>query len=196
MLALRSVTYFNSSDNPSTATRTVSYQADDGAAANHASNVVTASVTVTAVNDAPVLNAAAGSLGYTENQAATAIDALLTVTDADSASLAGATVSISGNFSPGQDVLGFTGQNGITGSYNSATGVLTLNGTSSVANYQAALRSVSYFNSSDNSSTAARTISYQADDGAAAEPCQRCRHGHRSGHDAGNRGVRPRREHR
>ena len=33
------------------------------------------------------------------------------------------TVSITGNFASGQDVLGFTTQNGITGSYNAATGV-------------------------------------------------------------------------
>src|SRR5213075_2124861 len=97
--------------------------------------------------------------------AATAIDAVLTATDADSANLTGATVSITANFATGQDVLGFTTQNGITGSYNSATGVLTLSGSSSVANYQTALRSVTYFNSSDNPSGATRTISYQVDDG-------------------------------
>jgi len=116
---------------------------------------------------APVLDAAGGSLSYTENQAATAIDTVLTASDADSAILVSATVSISGNFAAGEDVLGFTDQNGITGSYNSDTGVLNLSGASSVANYQAALRSVTYFNSSDNPSTASRTISYQVDDGAA-----------------------------
>ena len=126
--ALDSVTYFNSSDNPSGATRTISYQVDDGQSVNHASNIVTSTVTVTPVNDAPVLNAHGGSLSYTENQAATAIDTALTVSDVDSANLAGATVSITGNFASGQDVLGFTSQNGITGSYNSATGVLTLSG--------------------------------------------------------------------
>jgi VCBS repeat-containing protein len=119
-------------------------------------------------NQAPVLNAADGSLSYTENQAATAIDTVLTASDADSADLVSATVSITANFAAGQDVLGFTNQNGITGSYNSATGVLSLSGASSVASYQAALRSVTYFNSSDNPSTATRTISYQVDDGAAA----------------------------
>jgi VCBS repeat-containing protein len=119
-------------------------------------------------NLAPVLDAAGGSLSYTENQAATAIDTVLTASDADSANLTSATVTISGNFAAGEDVLGFTDQNGITGSYNGATGVLTLSGESSVANYQTALRSVTYFNSSDNPSTATRTISYQVDDGAAA----------------------------
>ncbi|CDX46534.1 Outer membrane adhesin like proteiin (modular protein) [Mesorhizobium sp. ORS 3359] len=115
-----------------------------------------------------MLNANGGSLSYTENQAATAIDTALTASDVDSANLTGATVSISANFVSGQDVLGFTNQNGITGSYNAATGVLTLSGTATVAQYQAALESVTYFNSSDNPSGATRTISYQVDDGQAA----------------------------
>ena len=166
--ALRSVTYADSSDNPSGLTRTVSYQVDDGSASNHASNVVTSTVSVTPVNDAPVLNANGGSLSYTENQAATAIDGALTVSDADSATLTGATVSITTNFASGEDVLGFTNQNGITGSYNSGTGVLTLSGSSSVANYQAALRSVTYADSSDNPSGLTRTVSYQVDDGSAS----------------------------
>ncbi|MCE6981523.1 type I secretion C-terminal target domain-containing protein, partial [Pseudomonas frederiksbergensis] len=124
-------------------------------------------VHITGTNDAPVMTAG-GSLSYTENQAATAINSTLTVTDVDSSNLTGATVSITGNFAAGQDVLAFTNQNGITGSYNAGTGVLTLTGAATVAQYQAALRSVTYFNSSDNPTTAARTISFQVDDGAAA----------------------------
>ncbi|PPQ16966.1 hypothetical protein CV770_23205, partial [Bradyrhizobium sp. AC87j1] len=131
-----------------------------------ASGIVT--VTITGSNDAPVLNANGGSMSYTEGQAATAIDTALLVSDLDSTNLTGATVSITGNFVSGQDVLGFTNQNGITGSYNASTGVLTLTGSSSVANYQAALRSVTYLNSGDNPSGATRTISYQVDDGQPA----------------------------
>src|SRR5204863_66509 len=127
-----------------------------------------ATVSVTAVNDAPVVAANDGSLSYTENQTASAIDTALTLSDVDSTTLSGATVSITANFASGQDVLGFTNQNGITGSYNAATGLLPLSGTASVANYQAALRSVTYFNGSDDPSVASRTVSYQVDDGAAA----------------------------
>ncbi|WP_223462618.1 beta strand repeat-containing protein, partial [Pseudomonas sp. A-R-26] len=118
-------------------------------------------------NDTPVMTAG-GSLSYTENQAATTINSALTITDVDSSNLTGATVSITSNFATGQDVLAFTNQNGITGSYNAGTGVLTLTGAATVAQYQTALRSVTYSNSSDNPSTTARTISFQVDDGAAA----------------------------
>ena len=123
-----------------------------------------APITVNAVNDAPLLNAQGGTLTYTVNHAATAIDPALTVSDVDSTSLTGATVSITANFQSGQDVLGFTNQSGITGAYDAPNGVLTLSGAATVAQYQAALDSVTYFNSNGNPSSATRTISYQVDD--------------------------------
>ncbi len=51
--ALRSVTYSNGSDAPSTAARTVAFQVNDGTAL---SNTATRAINVTAVNDAPVAN--------------------------------------------------------------------------------------------------------------------------------------------
>jgi hypothetical protein len=128
----------------------------------------TIAITVAAVKDAPVIaQPNSPTMAYVENQPATSIDAVLTLSDVDSATLSGATVTISANFHFGQDVLSFTDQNGIVGSYDSETGVLTLSGTASVADYQAALRSVAYANTSDNPSADARTISYQVDDGSA-----------------------------
>ncbi|ODM73348.1 cadherin domain-containing protein [Bradyrhizobium elkanii] len=159
--ALASVTYQNTSDNPSGLARTVTIIANDGTAT---STPVTGTINVTPVNDPPVTTAG-GTLNYTENQAATVIDASVNVTDIDSANLTGATVQITGGFVAGQDVLGFAGQIGISGSYNSATGVLTLTGSSSVANYKAALDSITYFNSSDNPSGADRTVSFTVTDG-------------------------------
>ncbi len=125
----------------------------------------TVNITVTAPNSAPVVTTTAGNLAYTENAAATAIDPGLTVTDSDNANLTGATVAITANFVSGEDVLAFVNQLGITGSFNSGTGVLTLSGTTTVANYQTALRSVTYANSSDNPSTAIRTVTFTANDG-------------------------------
>src|SRR5205814_989044 len=66
----------------------------------------------------------------------------------------------------GQDVLGFTSQSGISGSFNAATGTLTLTGSASVANYQAALRSVTYVNTSDNPSTGTRRVTFTVNDGS------------------------------
>jgi Ca2+-binding RTX toxin-like protein len=161
--ALRSITYTNTSNNPSLTPRTVSFIVNDGTAN---STAVTRNINITAVNDAPVATATNSALTYTENTI-TAIDSSITVSDFDSANLSSATVSISSGFASGQDTLAFTNQNEITGSYNSITGVLTLTGSSSVANYQTALRSITYTNSSDNPTLTPRTISFIVNDGTA-----------------------------
>ncbi|MEH2263534.1 beta strand repeat-containing protein [Nostoc sp.] len=159
--ALRSITYTNSSDNPDTTLRTVSFIVNDGTAS---STALTRNINVTAVNDVPVTTGTNAALTYTE-KATTVIDSGITVNDVDSPNLVSASVSISSGFVSAQDVLAFTNQNGITGNYNSNTGVLTLTGSSSLANYQTALRSISYTNSSDNPSTTTRTVSFIVNDG-------------------------------
>ncbi|MEO8359843.1 MAG: Ig-like domain-containing protein [Vicinamibacteria bacterium] len=160
--ALQAVKYSNTSDNPSTTSRTVSFVVNDGSAN---SNTVTSTVSVTSVNDAPVLTAGA-TLNYTENQAATVIDSTVTVADPDSATIASATVQITGSCTNPQDVLSFSTQNGIAGVYTAASCLMTLSGSSSVANYQTALRTVTYSNTSDNPTTSTRTITWRVNDGA------------------------------
>jgi hypothetical protein len=164
--ALRSVRYRNTNvDQPSTATRTVSFQVSDGDAS--AAAAVSSSVTVAAVDDAPALTAGGAAASFTEGDAsAVAIDAGLTAADVDDANLESATVSLVGGFEASEDELRFTDQSGIAGSYDDATGVLTLTGSASVADYQAALRSVGYLNGNgDDPSTAQRTVRFQASDG-------------------------------
>ena len=112
---------------------------------------------------------AGGTLGYAEGNGAVAIAPALEAVDVDSASLQGAVVQFTANFNSGEDELAFTDQNGITGSYDSGTGVLTLSGSASVANYQAALRSVTYENSSDTPSTLTRTVSFQDTDSSSSD---------------------------
>ncbi|MFT3736518.1 MAG: DUF4347 domain-containing protein [Rhodocyclaceae bacterium] len=114
---------------------------------------------------APVIAVNNAALAYTEN-ATTALDGALTVTDADSTNLTGATIQITGNYQSSQDVLAFTNQLGITGSWNSGTGTLTLSGTTTVANYQTALRSITYNNTSDSPNTSARTVTFTVSDGS------------------------------
>ena len=131
------------------------------------SNTAAASISFTNVNDAAVVTAGS-SINYTENGSPAVIDGSISVSDVDSANLSGATVAISTGFSAG-DLLSFSNQNGIAGAYNAASGVLTLSGTATVAQYQAALRSVGYSSSSENptASSASRSISWVVNDGAA-----------------------------
>ncbi|MGH8537584.1 MAG: DUF4347 domain-containing protein, partial [Gammaproteobacteria bacterium] len=161
---LRTITYDNTSQSPNTTARTITFQASDGI--DH-SNVALATVTVNAVNDPPVVATTGSALAYTENDPATAVDSGLTVSDVDNTTLTGATVTLSANYVNGEDVLGFTDQLGITGSWNAVTGTLTLSGTTILANYQAALRTIVYTNLSDGPSTLARTVSFVVNDGSA-----------------------------
>ncbi len=124
-------------------------------------------ITIQGANDAPGQTTIEGTaLGYTENAGALAITSTLTLADVDDANLNSATVQITGNYVTGQDQLSFIDQNGITGSWNSTNGTLTLTGAATTANYQAALRSITYTNSSDAPSTATRTVSFTVNDGA------------------------------
>lgn len=117
------------------------------------------------VDRVPPVIVAGGTLVYTEGDPATAIDPALTVTDADSANLAGATVEISANYVNGEDVLSFVNTANITGVFVPGTGILTLSGTDTVAAYQTALRSVRYSNPSAAPSTADRTVTWTSTDG-------------------------------
>lgn len=129
----------------------------------------TVAITLTGTNDAPVLAGFGNTQHFGEQGPAVVINGSLDISDIDSATLSGATVSITGNFQPGADVLGFTNQNGITGIYNDATGVLTLSGTATLAEYQAALQSVTFQNTSNGPAVDPRTIDFQVNDGASED---------------------------
>src|SRR5439155_799933 len=145
-------TYSDIASTPSVLTRTISFTVSDG---NNESAAATKTVTVTAL---PVVTTTAGSTNFTQGGAPVAVDVGVTVTDAGSTTLASATVSITGDFQSAEDVLAFTNQNGITGSYNAGTGVLTLSGTATLADYQTALQSITYADTSASPSTATRTV--------------------------------------
>ena len=161
--ALDSVTF--STTATSSTSRTFSWSTTDG---HLASNTGSTSATV---HVPPVVTAGA-SVTYTGGGSPVALDSTLNVTDASSTTIASATVAISSGFLSG-DTLNFTNQNGITGSYNSSTGVLTLTGSSLVANYKAALDSITYSFSgggdpTNGGSATSRTISWTVNDGAAS----------------------------
>ena len=173
------ITYRNASDTPSTAANrvvTLTSISDSGGTANGGADTtslsIAATVTVVATDDPSTVSTSGGTTAFTEGAGAVAIDSGLTLSDPDSASLTSATVSITDNFMSGQDVLAFVNNGStmgnITGSYNAATGVLTLTsagGSATLAQWQAALRSVTYSNTSDLPNTSARTVSIVVNDG-------------------------------
>ena len=93
---------------------------------------------------APVVTANQTSKADTAGQTVT-VDSAVTVSSFDT-DVTGAVVSISGNYQSG-DTLHFTAQNGISIVSNTG-GVLTLTGTTTPANYQTALQSITYSSTS------------------------------------------------
>ena len=165
--ALDSITYsFSPSNGDPTGgggdtARTVSWTVTDGSTSNGTSAASTS--TLDTVHVAPTVTAGATATFEVSGPAVTA-DNTLTVSDVDSAgNLTGATVKISSGFVSG-DALNFSNQNGITGSYDAATGMLNLIGTSSVANYQTALDSITF--SSTVATAGTRTLTWNVDDGS------------------------------
>ncbi|PKU25885.1 Ig-like domain-containing protein [Telmatospirillum siberiense] len=170
--ALESVTFGTASHNPTNyganTARTITWQVDDGQSSDNIGSGTT-TVSINATDDAPALANAGNTASYTEAGAAATLSSAITASDLDNQTLSGATVSISSGFFTG-DTLGFTGQNGISGSYNASTGVLTLSGSASLANYQAALESITFGSSSQNptnyGANTSRTISWTVNDGS------------------------------
>jgi hypothetical protein len=128
-------------------------------------------VTLTdATAQAPVLSIS-GNISYTENDGATAIASGVVVSDADNATLASATVTIT-NFVTGEDVLSFTNDGSTMGNIAVSTnigGVLTLTSvlnTATKAQWQSALRSVKYSNLSENPTTTSRSVDFVISDGS------------------------------
>ncbi|MCW9709176.1 beta strand repeat-containing protein, partial [Fodinibius salsisoli] len=152
---------------------TISVEANDGNGSGDVSFGNT-NIDITAVNDVPVVTTTGGATAFTEGDAAKVIDDGVTVSDLDNSGLASATVSITANLGSG-DVLAFTNDGAtmgnIGGSYNAGTGVLTLTSTGAIAtpaDFQNALRAVTYANSSASPTTASRTIAFVANDGVAS----------------------------
>jgi Domain of unknown function (DUF4347)/Bacterial Ig domain/Cadherin-like domain/SdrD B-like domain/Bacterial Ig-like domain len=158
--ALDSITF--STTDTTSPTRAITWSVTDGSSSNGSSAAATSTVALQ-----PGPHVIAGSVQtFTEGSGAVTLDNSLNVTDPASTTLTGATVSI-GNFFSG-DTLNFTNQNNITGSYNAATGVLTLSGVDTVADYQAALQSISYGSTaadpSNGGADQGRTISWAVSD--------------------------------
>ncbi len=121
-------------------------------------------------NTPPVLADVEGAaLAYTEDDPAAQITGTITVADVTDTNLQSAVVQITGNYQNGQDVLAATGlPAGITaGAFDTALGSITLTGSATLADYQTALRAVTYRNTSNDPSTSTRTVTFTANDGIA-----------------------------
>ncbi len=116
----------------------------------------------------PSITGLATSVAYTENAGAKVLDSAITISDSDNPNMMLATVKITGNYQSGQDTLGvvsgYTLPSGVTKTWDAGTGTLTFSGSATKANYELIFERVTYTNTSDDPSTAARTVSWQVED--------------------------------
>ncbi|WP_229676226.1 beta strand repeat-containing protein [Polaromonas eurypsychrophila] len=172
-VALRAITYANTSDNPNTTPRSITVVVNDGLLN---SNVATTTVNVTAVNDAPVLDldSSAAGTGFStyfvsNGVSSTAIaiaDIDRVISDADSANMTSATVTLT-NWYAG-DVLSVgslpSGISAVISGVNS--NIVTLSGSASAADYQTALSAVRFNNLNSGANATARAFTVTVTDGA------------------------------
>ncbi|QAY77379.1 S-layer family protein [Sphingosinicella sp. BN140058] len=157
---------------------------DDGGTANGGvdldatPNTITIDVAPDNLPPALDLNGAAAGIdnsgSYGEGAGASVLAPAALVTDADDTDIESATVTITGGLIAGQDRLTVNGAttgtvNGITIAYNATTGVLTLTGIATLADYQALLRQVG-FNSTSEAPGTSRTLSWTVNDGVDDSP--------------------------
>jgi hypothetical protein len=148
-------------------------------------------ITVIAVNDPPAITGMGGTLAYTENAAATIIDASATVSDIDSANFNGGSLTVSFtangtsadqlsivNEGNGVGQIGVSGANvtfggaaNIIGTWSGGTNgsdlVITFNasGLATPAAAERLIERIAFANTSDSPSTSPRTVTYSLVDG-------------------------------
>jgi hypothetical protein len=172
---LRSIRYNNTNGGPGVSTETVSVVAFDGGLG------VSSAVAVDTINiNTPVVQLsppnANNSTTWTNGGGPVLIASSGAISDVESGTLASLTATLTTAGSPqAGDVLADGTPDGsvvagtsITSSYNSATGVLTLSGVDTLANYQAVLDSVTYNNTAGGPSVGPETIKVVANDGVHA----------------------------
>lgn len=97
---------------------------------------------------------------FTEGGAEVAIDPGLELSGPPDAAVTSATVTLD-QFDSQNDFLLFDDTAGISGNVNSSTGILTLTGTGTLAQWQTALRSVRFRNADHSPSSTARRITFE-----------------------------------
>jgi parallel beta-helix repeat protein len=103
------------------------------------------------------------ALSFVEDNLPEVITNSLTVSDGDGDLIQSAVIAID-DFVSGEDALAFNDMLGISGSWNASSGVLTLTGSATAADYQSALRTVTYQNTSDRPATTTRTLRISVSD--------------------------------
>ena len=135
----------------------------------------TAALNVFSINDKPFLDLNGGGSGntgfgasFTEDGGAVRIvDTDLSIEDVDDTNLESAQAILTNLLDDtAESLVVDTGTTEITAVYSSTTGILSLTGSASLANYQTVLRTLSYNNTSQDPNTDGRVVEVTVNDGS------------------------------
>ncbi len=168
--ALRTVAYRNTSRDPDPVDRIINWSVFDGKASSTTISMV---VKVQPVNDPPELdldgigpNLDFNAIFYINRGPVPIVAPSLVLIDHDNTTIKSATINITNLRDGSAEALSAdtSGAGNITGSYDPATGVLSLTGADSVANYQRVLRTVTYDNKQGKPNTEKRIVEFTVKD--------------------------------
>ncbi len=166
---IKSITFQNSSQDPSVADRTITVTVNDG---QNDSVPATSIVHVVAVNDAPTVSFT--STDYVENGAPQALVNNLQIGDVDGGQLSGAKITVTGvqaddliaspSFQGGNTGTTASGISYTLGNDANGNVVIQLSGNASIADYTTLINSITYANSSDAPITTPRGVTIEVTD--------------------------------
>ncbi len=144
---------------------TFTYQITDS---NGDTSTATVTVTIDGINDAPILSDFSSNAVFrvADSPVQVDTDSAISLTDVDDANLDSATISITNLQDVGNELLAVdTSGTNIVATYDSDTGVLTLTGSDTLANYQSVLGSLTYENTNESFTEGVRNIEVVVNDG-------------------------------
>ncbi|GBC59603.1 hypothetical protein DENIS_0542 [Desulfonema ishimotonii] len=155
-------------DDPNQGDRTIRVSATDANSSGAGNGIQTGEgaddIFVDAIDDAPELDPESAQTLYIIDGGEVAFADDIVLTDVDDDNMTGAVIRITENYQPGEDVLNFTDTANITGTWTASTGTLTLTGLAAKAEYEAAIRSVTYDNTSGTPIQNSRTVNITVTD--------------------------------
>ncbi len=170
--ALEQIQYNNTDNDPDETDRSITVVLNDG---TEDGNTATSVISVTKVNSVPSLDLDGSTGGndfstsFTEGAGAVSIaDTDIAINDTDDTNIETVTITLTNILDGTDEGLAVNGAlpGGITASaYNSTTGVITLTGPASLANFQAAIQQIEYNNASGDPKDDDRTITVVVNDG-------------------------------
>ncbi|OED43191.1 hypothetical protein AB833_04255 [Chromatiales bacterium (ex Bugula neritina AB1)] len=118
----------------------------------------TFSIAIGDVTAPQLVNIESSALDYIENAGAMAISSTIEPALASNALIDSVVLQVTDGYAQGEDSLGFSNFDTFSGYWDSNTGTLTIISSNANADWQTALRSVTFENTSDNPSAGDRTV--------------------------------------